>query len=133
MPFLYRRGDRMKREVISIRSDIQPLGKEYISERVKWDGFIEELRIRFYPGVERELKVKPYLLHKGSIAEDMITYPDGTDPYISGDNDYLVFPVNVPIEYDEFIKVFAENKNATYVYTLSVDVVVQYTPEEVKR
>lgn len=121
----------MKTEVIAIRKTIPVLSNSTTKERCKGNGRVSELRIKFYPGVEKALKVQPFVLHKGGRAEQFLTYPEGTEPFISGDNDYLVFPVSVDFENDDEIAVYAENTNANYTYSLAVDVIVSYFEEEV--
>lgn len=120
----------MKKEPISFRYDIQPLGSVTIEERIKDTGYIEEFRIRFYPGQERALKVRPFVEHKGSRQEELVTYPSGTEPFFSGDDDYFVYPSFIGVEYDDMLKVYAENTSDLYVYTLVIDVIVNYTFDE---
>lgn len=106
-----------------------PLSDTRIKERLKDNGSVKEVRIRFYPGVERTLKVRPYVLHKAGRAEDFFTYPSGTEPYITGNDDQLIFPVLIDFEYDDEIVVDFENVG-DYPYTLSVDIIVSYYREE---
>lgn len=112
-----------------IALDFEKKNDSRIKERLKDNGTVQEIRIRFYPGVERTLKVRPYILHKAGRAEDLFTYPSGTDPYITGDDDYLEFSVLVDFEYDDEIVVEYEN-TGNYPYTLSCDIVVNYYREE---
>lgn len=116
----------MKTEPIAFRKDVQPSTKETIVERIKDNGVLEEMRIRFYPGLQRDLKIMPYVLHKGSKREDLVTYPEGTETWISGDDDMLVFKINLPVEYDDELVIEAENVDAVNVYTMSVDVTIAY-------
>lgn len=119
----------MKREVISIRTNMAPLQKREVVERVKYNGNIERIHARFYAGQENELRVRPYVRHKGAKNETFFTYPEGTDPYLSGEDDVLDFPLALEIEYDDEIVVYAENVSADYNYTLVVDIVVTYYSE----
>jgi hypothetical protein len=119
----------VKKEVIAIRKDVLPNEKVTIRERIKDNGLIEELRVRFYPGQERALQVRPYVLHDSRRIEDVFTYPDNTELFISGDDDYLIFPVSVGVRYDDEFIVEAFNNNANYTYTVVVDVVVSYEME----
>lgn len=118
----------MKQEVIAFKKTIAPNTVETIKERVKADGFISSVSIRFYPGAENDLQVKPYIKHKGTHAiEDFFTYPEGTQKFISGDNDYFEYNVSLQVMYDDEIEVWVENKSTNYAYTLSVDVEINYT------
>lgn len=115
-----------KKEVVSFRKTI-PAGQTIILyERIKAQGTVEELRVRFYPGQARELRVYPIILHKGDQAENMLTYAESSDNYLSGDDDNLIMPSIVPVDNDDQIKITAINTNATYDYTLVVDVVIDY-------
>lgn len=119
----------MKKEVISFRENIEPGQVLTISERVKWNGTVNGLRVRFYPGPERSLHVRPYVRHKNQLSEELFTYAGASEPYISGDDDYFKFPVLIPVEYDDEVVVWVENTDSNYVYTLSVDVILLYERE----
>jgi hypothetical protein len=119
----------LKKEVMSFRQDIQPLTSETLSERIKANGRIAEIRLRFYPGVERDLRVRPYVLHKGDKQEDVFTYVGTTEPYLSGDDDYLEFTISVEVEYDDKMIVFVSNESGVYPYTLVCDVIIIYEVE----
>jgi hypothetical protein len=119
-----RSGD--KKEPISFIA-IVPKGETLkFSERIKANGTIESLRIRFFTGQQKSLHVRPYIKHKGNKIEDLITYPDGTDQYVSGDDDYLDFPLVVAVENDDEIVVWAQNTDLADDYTLHVSVMVDY-------
>lgn len=119
----------MKKEIISFRKDIQPNETITLSERIKSNGLIEEIRVRFYPGLERSLQIRPYVLHDNRMTEDCFTYPEGTDKFLSGDDDYLIFPVSIQVELDDELKIWTFNNNLDYVYTLVIDVVISYDYE----
>jgi hypothetical protein len=115
-----------KKEVISFTATIAPLADMVFSERVKAPGTLEGIRIRFYAGQELDLRVRPYVLHKGQKSEDVLTYPEGSNPYLSGDDDEFYFPVTVPLANDDEIKVHVVNVNTQYAYTLVVHVAIDY-------
>jgi hypothetical protein len=118
--------DTNKKEVISFRKVISPLEVITIKERIKAPGTVEELRVRFYRGQQLALEVLPYIEHKGRQIEELITFAEGTEGVLQGDDDYFVFPVVASVDYDDYIKVRVVNKDTTYSYTLSVDVVIDY-------
>lgn len=97
-----------------------------IMERIKAPGTVEEMRIKFYAGQERELHVYPVVLHKGEQAEPLLTYPVGAENYLSGEDDALIFPCIIAVGNDDNLKITAINTNATYDYTLALDVVIDY-------
>ena len=115
----------MKTEVISFRLPVSPSENVALKERLKDKGIVTELRVRFYPGVEKSLQVSPFILHKESRREDLFTFVQGTEKYITGDNDYLIFPCSVEFDYDDEMQVNVFN-NGLYEYSLSVDVIVSY-------
>lgn len=119
----------MKKEVIVFKKTIQPLEEVRFEERIKDNGVIESLRVRFYTGVENSLQVIPYVDHKINRREDLLSYNEGGDKFISGNDDYFIYPLYIPVEYDDDLNVYVKNINATYPYTLSVDVIISYDGE----
>ncbi len=118
----------MKSEVISFRYDADPTEIYTLKERMKADGVVTQVNIRFYPGVELALEIKPFLLHKGRRAEDIFTYAEGSKVAISGDDDFFQFPVNLTFEYDDEFCVYFSNTDGVNSYTVCVDVFVNYEP-----
>jgi hypothetical protein len=117
----------MKTEVMSFRQDIAPNTMMTLTERIKDKGEVVEIRIRFYPGQERALQVKPFLQMFNSMTEDLFTWAGGTtEKFLSGDDDYLVFPVSATVVADDNIAVWVNNTDLNYTYTLVCDVVIQY-------
>lgn len=120
----------MKSEVVSFRTKLAAGQSITLKERVKADGQLTEIRVRFYPGNQLALKVKPYVKHKGNKDEDVFTYAAGTDSLLAGDDDYFVFPVTVDVENDDEVVVFAQNTETTFTYSVVVDMVLQYQFDE---
>lgn len=116
----------MKKEIISFRSNISALDDTSFKERIKDNGVIEELRIRFNPGCQNTLLVNPYVSHKIKKREDLITFAEGTQTFISGDNDYFVFPVYIPVEYDDDLIVECQSIDTLYDHMLAIDIVISY-------
>lgn len=116
----------MKTEVISFRQTVPAGNESSFKERLKADGHVEHVSIRFYPGVEESLQVIPFVLHKGRRREDLFTYAENTRAYITGDNDFLQFPVTCDFEYDDEFYVNAKNTDLVNDYTLCVDVLINY-------
>jgi hypothetical protein len=117
----------MKAEVMSFRKDIDPNTMMTLTERIKDTGAVSEVRIRFYPGQERALQVRPFVKLFNSMSEDLFTFAGGsTDKFLSGDDDYLVFPVTADVVADDELAVWVNNTDLNYTYTLVVDVVINY-------
>lgn len=112
---------------MSFRQDIAPNTMMTLVERIKDAGEVTEIRVRFYPGQERGLQVRPFLQMFNSMTEDLFTWAGGTtDKFLSGDDDYLVFPVNATVVADDNVAVWVNNTDLNYTYTLVCDVVIQY-------
>jgi hypothetical protein len=116
----------VKAEVISFRYDVDPLEEFTLKERMKADGVVNQVNIRFYPGCELSLEVKPFVLHKGRRAEDIFTYAGSSKQAISGDDDFFQFPVSVTFELDDEFCVYFINTDTANTYTVCVDVFVNY-------
>lgn len=116
-----------KKEVITFRKKIDALEKVKLIERIKADGIIESIKIRFYMGQELQLKVLPYVAHRGNKVEYMTTNPVGNGDYsIAGDDDYFIFDVAVPVRYDDDLIVSVENISSEFAYNLSCDITIDY-------
>lgn len=118
--------DTNTKEVIQFKRRIAAGETVILSERVKAPGTIEGLRVRFYPGQELALRVKPYVQHKGQKIEQFITYVEGGDDYLSGDDDREEYGVVMSVDYDDEIKIKVVNTSTTYAYTLNVAVTIDY-------
>lgn len=118
-----------KKEVIVFRKNVPPNSKGRIMERVKDNGTIEKLMLRFYMGQELKLGVWPYIKHNGNKIESMVTIAgDETrdNLYLTGDDDQLVFDVVIPVYYDDEIIVEYENTSSEYEYNLVCDITIDY-------
>lgn len=116
----------MKGEIIAFRKTIVKNTEELLKERLKADGKIVGCHIRFYPGVEEALQVRPHINHKGNRDEDLFTFAETTRQYITGDNDYFKFPVDLDFELDDELHIWVKNTDLINDYTLSVDLEIVY-------
>lgn len=114
-----------RKEVISFRKRITAGQTVGFSERVKAAGTVEGVKVKFYVGQEKSLQVYPYIEHKGRKYESLITYPEGTDNYLSGDDEDNTYDVVVPVDNDDYVKVNVTNTSA-YDYDLSCDISIDY-------
>lgn len=113
-------------EPIVFVAKVQPGQTLKFSERIKGEGTIQSVKVRFFQGQQLSLHVRPYVLHKGNKIEDIVTYPEGTNQYLSGDDDYLVFDVVCPVENDDELYVWVHNTDPDDTYTLNVAVTIDY-------
>ena len=115
-----------RKEITSFRKSIPAeSGVLQFKERIKAEGTIEKVSVRFYQGQQLKLKVQPFLLKHGGQPVKLIDYADGTDAFLSGDDDYFQYPVGIQTEYDDYILIIAEN-TALFECNMVVDVVVDY-------
>lgn len=115
-----------KKEVVAIRTKVLPLETKNIIERIKADGTIEGVRIKFYYGQQLALKVYPYVKHKGNKLEPLLTYPEGTEPAISGDDDTFQFDIVTPVQNDDEIYFIVKNTSSEFEYNIAIDITVDY-------
>ena len=113
-------------EIMSFRKVIPANTPDLLSERVKGPGTIEGIKVKFYPGQQKALRIVPFVEHKGSKTEQLITYPSTTDQFLAGDDDYFIFPVIVEVDNDDFVKIRAVNTDLVNAYTCVVDVIIDY-------
>lgn len=114
-----------KKEVMSFRKALDPFEKIKLSELVKNNGTIEMIKMKFYQGQQLALKVTPQLEKHGEYPVQLLSYANDTDQFITGDDDYFVFDVNIPCSYDDKVVIFAENQ-ADFKVNVVVDVTVDY-------
>lgn len=114
-----------KKEVITFRKAIAPLEELTLIERVKDNGTVENVKLRFYSGQEMKLKVLPFVRHTGNKIEYLTSSPTG-DYFIAGDDDNFILDVVVPVFYDDEIHVKVINESTEYIYNLVCDVTIDY-------
>lgn len=115
-----------KKEVICIRKSIPSNTSLVIKERIKGDGTVEGIRLKFYVGQEKKLRVMPKILQTGDVLFDLATYPEGTDRFLSGDDDLVEIPCIISVGYDDELQIHVENTDAANSYSLVCDVFIDY-------
>ena len=115
-----------KKEVISIRKIILANSTDTIIERIKGDGTVEGIKVKFYQGQQRALHVMPFIEHRGARIEHLVTYPATADKFLSGENDNLDLPCVVSVDNDDYFKVSVVNTDPVNDYTLVLDAVIDY-------
>lgn len=123
-----------KVEVVSFRKKI-PKGsngdnKIILKEKIKDAGTVEGIKGMFYEGQGKNLTVYPYVIHKGNRKEDLITYVEGTDPFLSGNKRFVDVPANCQVDKDDYIYMEIENltpdDETGADYSLDFDIIVDY-------
>lgn len=114
------------KEVIPFVVNVPPNTTGSLKERIKADATVEEVNLRFYPGQQRDLEVRPKLQRTGNRVEDLITYPKGANDWIAGDDDNIRLDISVTAQLDDEIVIFYSNKDTVNIYTLVVYVTVDY-------
>ncbi|WP_353853165.1 hypothetical protein [Dehalobacter restrictus] len=118
--------ERPRMETVSFRVNLAAGEEVTLTERIKSDGTIESMRARFYAGQENCLQIRPCVLQKGRKSLiDLLTYPEGTVNYISGEDDTFEYPVVLSVQNDDEIKLYCKNVG-DYEYTIVIDIVIDY-------
>ena len=121
-----RSKSRDTKESISFRKQILAGTNDVLHERIKGQGTIEGMRVRFYPGQQLDLQVRVFVEHKGGLMEELVTYPSTTRQYLAGDDDNVIIDCVISVENDDFLKVSVVNVDLVNNYDLAVDVYVDY-------
>jgi len=103
-----------------------------LKARVKGEATLERLVVRFYSGQVGCLQIRPMLKRLNGSFIDLVSYV-GFDKYLSGDDDVLRLPVNMPVYNDEEITIFAKNtaeeeegEEGLKTYTVNVIAEIDY-------
>lgn len=97
------------KESIVFNKVIAAGASEVLTERVKAAGTIEAVRITFAQGQRAELHVQPYIERKHNTEEPIITYPDGGQQYLAGDDIFLPFYVSRAVSLDDYVGIKVSN------------------------
>lgn len=114
-----------KKEVALFRKKLAPLESVELVERIKDNGTLENVKMRFYMGQEMNLKITVYVKHTGNKVEQIFTSPTN-DYFVGGDDDTFIFDVIVPVFYDDEIVVKAINESNINSYDMCVDIDIDY-------
>lgn len=114
-----------KVESVVIRQNIATGATGQVTERIKAEGTIEGMRVIFPPGPSGLLHIVPYVRRHGGKLDPLLTFPSGSNGYISGDDMILPFPVTFAVKNDEEIVILYDNTD-TVAHELMVDVFIDY-------
>lgn len=87
---------------------------------------VEKVRVHFYQGQQKALHIVPVVVHKSKERENIIDFPTGTDPYLSGDNEDLVYDVSIPVGNLDKLVVEANNTDPVNDYSIVVDIMLDF-------
>lgn len=114
------------KEIIAFRKRVPANTSGKLTERIKANGTIDKITVRFYIGQELHLKVMPYIRHIGNKIHYPITLGGGGGDYwLIGDDDTFNFDVSIPVYNDDEVVVEFENES-DYEYNLVCDFVIDY-------
>ena len=114
-----------KKEIVAFRKTIPAGEREKIEERIKGDGTVENLNIKFYIGQELYLKVMPYIRHIGNKIQYMVTVAGEDNNWLTGDDDDFNFNICIPVSNDDILVVEYDN-TSSYDYNLVVNIAIDY-------
>lgn len=112
------------KEVIHFSKTIAAGATETLNARIKQDGTLEEIRVRFYEGADRKLSIRPMIDTRGNLQE-ILSYATSGDSQIKGNDDYFTLPVNMSVKLDDVAKVIVTSASAIDL-DFVVDMVVDY-------
>jgi hypothetical protein len=116
---------RNKKETVQFTKTILAGTTVTLSYLVKTEGTVERIFGKFYPGQQNALQVRPYLLLTADRQEELVTYPAGTNRFMSGDDRIFDIPIDYDVKSGDQLKVDVNNVS-TYDYTLEISFVVDY-------
>ena len=97
----------------------------YLDARLSAHGFVKSVKIRFAAGENGTLHVRPTVIIPQDIPIDLLSYADGGDKYVSGDDETTASTVKFEIENDAILRVWYENTGVGSSF-LNVDIEVEY-------
>jgi hypothetical protein len=113
-------------ESISFRKVIEKGQSVILKERVKADGTVTKVKIKFYEGQEGSLRVTPYVLKTRNRIEQLVTYAEGSDTYLSGNDEAYEQDISLKINNDDYVCISVTNTSSEYDYNLNADILVDY-------
>jgi hypothetical protein len=127
-PFFLERGghvSRNKKETVQFIKKILAGTSVTFAYLVKSEGTVERIFGKFYAGQEGSLQVRPYIELTAARQEELITYPSGTDRYMSGENVTFDSAIDYDVKNGDQIKIDVNN-TSIYDYTLNISFEVDY-------
>ena len=110
------------------RKAIPAGGSGFMDVELVAHGHIDGVRVRFAAGESGTLHVRPVVVIPQEITIDLFVYADGSDRYISGDNETVESSVGCEVENHAVLRVFYENTGeaGSIDSQLNVDIGVTY-------
>lgn len=120
----YEQLNNVARSVV-FRKSIAPGDSGYMDAELVAHGFIKSLKVRFAAGENGTLHVRPTVIIPQGIPIDLLQYAQGSDKYISGDDETYTADVKIEIENHAVLRVWYDN-TGTGTSFLDVDIEVEY-------
>lgn len=110
---------------VTFRKSIAPGNSGYIDAELSSHGFVKKVKVRFAAGENGTLHVRPTVVIPQDIPIDLMQYADGSDKYISGDDETFDSDIKIEIENHSILRVWYDN-TGTGTSFLNVDIMVEY-------
>lgn len=117
---------RLARTAFNFAKSIDASGSGTLQQALRQNCTIEKVRVKFYPGPEGDLHIIPYLLKTNDVRYNIIDFPSGSNQYVSGEDEEIVFNVSIPVDVDDIICIEYVNADAVNAHVLSVQVEVDF-------
>lgn len=100
----------------------------YLDSKLTAHGYVDNVRIRFAAGENGTLHLRPVVIIPQEIEIDLLSYADGGDRYVSGDDETIQSNVRYEVENDAVLRVYYENTgiSGSADSQLNVDIGVTY-------
>ena len=109
----------------TFRKTISPGTSGYLDAELTAHGVVKSIRIRFAAGENGTLHIRPTVVIPQDIPIDLISYAQGGDKYVSGDDENFQSDVKFEIENHAILRVWYDNTGVGNSF-LNVDIDVEY-------
>jgi len=107
------------------RKTITPGDSGYIDAELSAHGFVKAVKIRFAAGENGTLHIRPTVVIPQDIPIDLLSYAQGGDKFVSGDDETVSSDVKFEIENHAILRVWYDNQGIGNSF-LNVDIEVEY-------
>lgn len=120
---------RNKKETIQFKQTVAAganlSGATALSFNIRSAGTLQRIFGKFNQGQQDQLQVRPYLTLRGDRSEELVTYPSGSNRYMSGDNVPFDLYIDFDVQPNDQIKLDVKNESA-FDYTLDISFEIDY-------
>lgn len=100
--------------------------KNEFSHAIPYDGTLQSVHVRFYPGQQKSLQIQPQVKFKNEEWRSIISYAAGSDQYLSGDDDRLDYAIGFEVGSGDTIVIQVTNTDTVNAYSLVLDIEIDY-------